>query len=66
VAAIAKELGKTPAQVLLRWGLQHNLAVTVSAQSKPGIFESVELEFEIPEAWMRRLSSLQVFEILKS
>ena len=59
VRAIAKRLGRKPAQVLLRWALQHNLAVTVSAQSKEEIFESVELDFDISDDWMQRLSSIQ-------
>jgi len=57
--AIAAKVGRTPAQVLLRWGLQHG-AVILPRSSKPAhIRENAQLfDFELPSAVMAALDGL--------
>ncbi|XP_056631483.1 uncharacterized protein LOC130441722 [Diorhabda sublineata] len=57
VIKIATKLGKSPAQVLLRWALQQNLAVIPKARSKKHIEENFDLDFTIPEEDMKILSN---------
>ncbi|XP_030759890.1 uncharacterized protein LOC115885202 [Sitophilus oryzae] len=57
VVEIAKKLGKSPAQVLLRWALQQNLAIIPKARSKHHIEENIDLNFNIPEEDMQTLNS---------
>ncbi|KAJ8976873.1 hypothetical protein NQ317_001197 [Molorchus minor] len=57
VKDIAQRLGKSPAQVLLRWALQQNLAVIPKARSKQHIDENIDLNFDIPTNDMKILSS---------
>jgi len=49
VVNIAKKLGKSPAQVLLRWCLQQNVAVIPKARSKEHMEANLDLNFVIPE-----------------
>ncbi|MDG4647834.1 aldo/keto reductase [Roseibacterium sp. SDUM158017] len=57
---IAREHGKTPAQVLLRWNLQIG-TVPLPKANRPGHFrENLDIfDFEIPEAHMMRLETLE-------
>ncbi|KAJ8919628.1 hypothetical protein NQ315_006154 [Exocentrus adspersus] len=57
VKTIAGKLGKTPAQVLLRWALQQNIAIIPKARSQKHIEENIDLNFTIPEEDMKTLSS---------
>ncbi|CAH0546886.1 unnamed protein product [Brassicogethes aeneus] len=59
VVEISKQLGKTSAQVLLRWSLQQNIAVIPKASSQKRIEENIKLDFVIPEEDMQKLSSIQ-------
>lgn len=59
VEEIAKKLGKTPAQVLLRWALQQNIAIIPKARSKKHIDENIELNFTIPKEDMNTLSNFK-------
>ncbi|XP_066256161.1 glyoxal reductase-like [Euwallacea similis] len=57
VESIARKLGKSPAQVLLRWALQQNLAIIPKARSKGHIVENIQLDFTIPSEDMEVLSN---------
>ena len=60
VADIAGRIGKSPAQVLLRWGLQHDLIVLPKSVRPERIAENAALfDFELGEAEMRRLDALE-------
>ena len=59
VVAIAKEVGKTPAQVLLRWGVEHGLVTLPKSTKEARIAENGAIfDFSLPDAAMRRLDSL--------
>lgn len=60
VLDIAKECNKDPAQVLLRWGLQQNLAVIPKSIKKERIETNFQLfDFNISETHMQRLNALE-------
>lgn len=59
VCEIAKKLGKTPSQILLRWAYQQNIGIIPKASSKEHIDENFALDFEIPEDDLKVLSKLQ-------
>nr|CAH7743725.1 unnamed protein product [Callosobruchus chinensis] len=59
VKKIADKLGKSPAQILLRWALQQNIAIIPKARSKKHIDENIDLNFVIPEEDMKILSSFE-------
>ncbi|XP_060520012.1 glyoxal reductase-like [Cylas formicarius] len=56
VDKIAKKLGKSPAQILLRWPLQQNIAIIPKARSKKHIDDNIDLNFVIPDEDMAILS----------
>lgn len=58
VTELANKLGKTPAQILLRWSLQQKIAVIPKGRSKQHIDENIDLNFTIPDQDMDTLSSL--------
>src|SRR2546430_1209568 len=50
VAEIAERLGRTPAQVLLRWGIQHNLPVIPKSKRRERIEENAQIfDFELSD-----------------
>jgi methylglyoxal/glyoxal reductase len=56
VKEIAQRYGKTPAQVLLRWSLQHDFIVIPKSDSPERIEENAQLfDFEISEAEIREM-----------
>lgn len=57
VVSIAKKLRKSPAQVLLRWAYQNNIAIVPKASSKKHLVENISLDFSIPAEDMKLLSS---------
>ncbi len=60
VTAIAAELRKSPAQVLLRWGLQHDFIILPKSVTPERIAENAALfDFELPAAAMQRLDGLE-------
>lgn len=59
VVAVAERLGKSVAQVLLRWALQQNIAIIPKARSKQHIESNIDLDFVIPEQEMNVLSNLR-------
>jgi diketogulonate reductase-like aldo/keto reductase len=57
--AVAARVGRTPAQVMLRWGLQHGLGVLPRSARREHIHENARLfDFEIPKADMGVLDAL--------
>ena len=59
VKRIASRLGRTPAQVLLRWCVQHDLVVLPKSTHRERIEENAQIfDFELPEDAMAELDSL--------
>jgi diketogulonate reductase-like aldo/keto reductase len=59
VMQVAKKVGRSPAQVLLRWGVQHGLVVLPKSVNEPRIAENVALfDFALDEAAMKALDGL--------
>lgn len=60
VTAIAAELGKSPAQVLLRWGLQQDFIILPKSVTPERIAQNAALfDFELPAGAMQRLAGLE-------
>ena len=60
VQAIAGEVGRSPAQVLLRWGIQHELVVLPKSVTRARIAENFALtDFSLDAAAMQRLDALE-------
>lgn len=60
VLKVAEEVGRTPAQVLLRWALQHGLPVIPKTTSPARMAENFGvLDFELDDGAMRRLDALE-------
>jgi 2,5-diketo-D-gluconate reductase A len=59
VGAIARSLERTPAQVLLRWGVQRGTVVIPKSSRRERIVENAQIfDFELGDADMRTLDSL--------
>ena len=59
IIKIAKNYSKTPAQIMIRWALQHDLVVIPKTVHKDRIFENADVfDFEISEEDMERMNSL--------
>jgi diketogulonate reductase-like aldo/keto reductase len=59
IAAIAGEAGRSPAQVLLRWGRQHGFVVLPKSVREERIRENFTLDFTLSEGQMTRLDALE-------
>jgi len=60
VVDVARALGKTPAQILLRWGIQHGHVVLPKSIRRERIAENAALfDFELAPAAMARLDGLE-------
>ncbi len=60
VGAIAKAVARTPAQVLLRWGIQHGHVVLPKSTQRERIAENAALfDFALEAAHMQKLDSLE-------
>ncbi|CAG9857323.1 unnamed protein product [Phyllotreta striolata] len=59
VTRLAGKLGKSPAQVLLRWAIQQNVAVIPKARSKRHVDENIDLDFQIPIEDMKILDNFR-------
>ncbi|XP_050517910.1 aldose reductase A-like [Diabrotica virgifera virgifera] len=57
IKKIAEKLGKTTAQILLRWSIQQEVAVIPKSKTKERIISNMELDFNIPEEDMKILFS---------
>jgi diketogulonate reductase-like aldo/keto reductase len=59
IAAVAERLGRTPAQIMLRWAIQHQAVVIPKSSHKERIFSNGELfDFELAEGDVRILDAL--------
>jgi diketogulonate reductase-like aldo/keto reductase len=60
LVGIAKELGRSPAQVLLRWGVQKGYVVLPKSTHADRIEENAQVfDFELPAAAVRALDGLE-------
>ena len=59
IAAVAERLGRTPAQVMLRWAIQHQAVVIPKSSHKERIRSNAQLfDFELADADMQALDAL--------
>ena len=59
VSAVAKRIGKTNAQVLLRWGVQHGMVTLPKSTKEARIVENASLfDFTLDAAAMKELDAL--------
>jgi 2,5-diketo-D-gluconate reductase A len=59
VTAIAERAGRTPAQVLLRWCVQHGVPVIPKSTHRERIAENSQIfDFTLPDADMAALDAL--------
>ena len=59
IVGLTKKYGKTPAQVLIRWSLQHDLAVIPKSIHEERILENSQLfDFQLEPEDMKLLYSL--------
>jgi diketogulonate reductase-like aldo/keto reductase len=59
IAAVAERLDRTPAQVMLRWAIQHQAVVIPKSSRKERIRSNAQLfDFELTEPDMRNLDAL--------
>lgn len=62
VVSIAQSVGKTPAQVYLRWSLQHGAVVIPKSSNRQRIVENADLyDFSLDDASMMALDALNEF-----
>jgi diketogulonate reductase-like aldo/keto reductase len=59
VKAIATETGRSPAQVLLRWGVQHGFIVLPKSVHEERIRENATLDFTLSPQQLSRLDALE-------
>jgi diketogulonate reductase-like aldo/keto reductase len=60
VGRVAREVGRSPAQVMLRWGIQHGMVVLPKSVHPPRIAENAALfDFALPPAAMAELDALE-------
>jgi len=59
VKKVSSCLGQTPAQVLLRWGLQKGFTVMPKSVHPKRIQENINLDFEIPSDYMEMLDDIE-------
>ena len=59
LVAISEEIGKTPAQILIRWAMQRGLVVLPKSVNESRIIENFAVfDFEISDSLMKRLDDL--------
>ena len=59
LGAISDELGKTPAQILIRWSIQRGMVVLPKSVNKSRIIENFSVfDFDIPDSMMKKLDEL--------
>jgi len=59
LVSISEELGKTPAQILIRWAMQRGMVVLPKSVNEGRIIENFSVfDFEISDSLMKRLDDL--------
>ena len=59
LVSISEELGKTPAQILIRWAIQRGMVVLPKSVNESRIIENFAVfDFEITDSVMKRLDDL--------
>ena len=59
LVTISEEMGKTPAQILIRWAMQRGMVVLPKSVNENRIIENFTVfDFEIPDSLMKRLDDL--------
>ena len=59
ITALAARLGRTPAQIMLRWGIQHQVVVIPKSSNKERIYSNAQLfDFELADTDMQILDAL--------
>ena len=59
LVAISEEIGKTPAQILIRWAMQRGMVVLPKSVNESRIVENFSVfDFEISDSLMKRLDDL--------
>ena len=58
VAAVARELGRTPAQVLIQWAVQRGTVVLPKSVTPSRVAENF-VDFELPPAAFERITALE-------
>ena len=59
LVAISEEIGKTPAQILIRWAMQRGMVVLPKSVNESRIIENFAVfDFEISDSLMKRLDDL--------
>ena len=59
LVAISEEIGKTPAQILIRWAMQRGMVVLPKSVTESRIVENFSVfDFEISDSLMKRLDNL--------
>jgi diketogulonate reductase-like aldo/keto reductase len=60
VSSVAESLGKTPAQIALRWGLQQGQSVLPKSANESRLKENIDLfNWSIPEELCAKLSEIK-------
>ncbi|PSN44394.1 Alcohol dehydrogenase [NADP(+)] A [Blattella germanica] len=62
IVCIAKKIGRTPAQVLLRWALQQGIGIIPKSVSPDRICENIQLDFNIPDSEMTIINNISTVE----
>ncbi|XP_063240170.1 glyoxal reductase-like [Bacillus rossius redtenbacheri] len=62
VVSVAARLRRSPAQVLLRWAVDHGVGIIPKSVNPERIAENIDLDFVIPEDLMEILDSISVVE----
>ncbi|PRQ43140.1 putative oxidoreductase [Rosa chinensis] len=67
VKMVAEELGKTPAQVVLRWGLQMGHSLVPKSSNKTRIQENFDLfDWSIPEHLLAKFSEIKQEKLIQA
>jgi methylglyoxal/glyoxal reductase len=60
LAGVARDVGRTPAQILIRWSLQHGFVVLPKSAKRARVIENAGVfDFELDQSHMARLDALE-------
>ncbi|KAJ3703343.1 hypothetical protein LUZ61_007048 [Rhynchospora tenuis] len=67
VKMVAEKLGKTPAQIMLRWGLQMGHTVLPKSKNEARMKENLDIfDWSIPEELCAKFSAIEQFKIVRA